>query len=35
LDHARHDQWTYHAEMPILWVNGSNDFAYTLGAMQQ
>lgn len=23
------------AEMPILWVNGSNDFAYTLGAMQR
>jgi dienelactone hydrolase len=22
------------AAMPILWVNGSNDFAYTLGAMQ-
>ena len=35
LDHARDHQWTYHAEMPILWVNGSNDFAYTLGAMQQ
>lgn len=24
-----------YAVMPILWVNGSNDFAYTLGAMQQ
>jgi dienelactone hydrolase len=23
------------AGMPILWVNGSNDFAYTLGAMQR
>jgi hypothetical protein len=23
------------AAMPMLWVNGSNDFAYTLGAMQQ
>ena len=23
------------AAMPILWVNGSNDFAYTLGAMQR
>jgi hypothetical protein len=23
------------AMMPILWVNGSNDFAYTLGAMQR
>ena len=23
------------AAMPILWVNGSNDFAYTLAAMQQ
>ncbi|MCL4180705.1 MAG: acetylxylan esterase [Verrucomicrobia bacterium] len=24
-----------HAAMPILWVNGSNDFAYPLGAMQR
>jgi len=24
-----------HAELPILWVNGSNDFAYPLGAMQR
>jgi dienelactone hydrolase len=24
-----------HAALPILWVNGSNDFAYTLLAMQQ